>query len=238
MKILDMLRDEKDLEQWTGADDQEDLEPLLGRLLTYKDRSEGKFGNPVLFTSLNDERIQQQLTHRLLQLPDEPVQKVMLSGIPHEAGWFMLWQVAVGPSERDRLSVPIFINKAFVLRPLAGKKLWDAMLADETKITILSAEKFSPDLWRELYQRAEQYAENSFLQLKQDKEARAVEKHRRNLLALSIREQAAERIGIENIRAARLKAISEERRQTEAEYQQEMRIQPEFRLEMLLDITE
>ena len=238
MKILDMLRDEKDLDQWTGADRQKDIEPMLGRLFLWKNRSEGKYGTSGLFASLSDERVQNLLSNRLLQLPEEPIQNVVLDGIPHEAGWFMLWQVSAGPAERDRLTVPIFINKSFVLRPLAGKKLWEAMLRDDTKLTIIPAKELSSETWQELYQKAEYFAENIFLQLKQEKEQRAADKHKRKMLALSIREGAAERIGIANIRNARLNAIAEERKAVEAEYRQDKQIHPEFRLELILDIVE
>ena len=238
MKILDMLRDEKDLDQWTGADRQKDIEPMLGRLLLWKDRSEGKYGTSGLFASLSDERIQSLLSTRLLQLPEEPIQNVILDGIPHEAGWFMLWQVSVGPAERDRLTVPIFINKSFILRPLAGKKLWEAMLRDDTRLTIFPAKELSSETWQELYQKAEHFAENTFLQLKQEREQRAEDKHKRKMLALSIREGAAERIGIANIRNARLASLQDERKAAEAEYRQDKQIQPEFRLELILDIVE
>lgn len=238
MKILDMLRDEKDLDQWTGADRQKDIEPMLGRLLLWKDRSEGKYGTSGLFASLSDERVQSLLSTRLLQLPEEPIQNVILDGIPHEAGWFMLWQVSVGPAERDRLTVPIFINKSFILRPLAGKKLWEAMLRDDTRLTIFPAKELSSEIWQELYQKAEHFAENTFLQLKQEREQRAEDKHKRKMLALSIREGAAERIGIANIRNARLASLLDERKAAEAEYRQDKQIQPEFRLELILDIVE
>ena len=238
MKILDMLRDEKDLDQWTGADRQKDIEPMLGRLLLWKDRSEGKYGTSGLFASLSDERVQNLLSNRLLQLPEEPIQNIILDGIPHEAGWFMLWQVSVSSAERDRLTVPIFINKSFILRPLAGKKLWEAMLRDDTKLTIFPAKELSSETWLELYQKAEHFAENTFLQLKQEKEQRAEDKHKRKMLALSIREGAAERIGIANIRNARLASLLDERKAAEAEYRQDKQIQPDFRLELILDIVE
>ena len=238
MKILDMLRDEKNLDQWTGADLQKDIEPMLGRLLLWRDRSEGKYGTSGLFASLSDERIQNLLSNRLLQLPEEPIQNVILDGIPHEAGWFMLWQVSVGPAERDRLTVPIFINKSFILRPLAGKKLWEAMLRDDTRLTIFPARELSSEIWQELYQKAEHFAENTFLQLKQEREQRAEDKHKRKMLALSIREGSAERIGIANIRNARLASLLDERKAAEAEYRQDKQIQPEFRLELILDIVE
>ena len=253
MKILDMLRDEKDLDQWTGADRQKDIEPMLGRLLLWKDRSEGKYGTSGLFASLSDERVRNLLSSRLLQLPEEPIQNVILDGIPHEAGWFMLWQVSAGPAERDRLTVPIFINKSFILRPLAGKKLWEAMLRDDTRLTILQGvnascsadsslsqrkqDTLTPETWQELYQKAEHFAENTFLQLKQEREQRAEDKHKRKMLALSIREGAAERIGITNIRNARLASLLDERKADEAEYRQDKQIQPEFRLELILDIV-
>ena len=73
MKILDMLRDEKDLDQWTGADRQKDIEPMLGRCSCGKTVPEGKYGTSGLFASLSDERIQNLLSNRLLQLPEEPI---------------------------------------------------------------------------------------------------------------------------------------------------------------------
>ena len=79
---------------------------------------------------------------------------------------------------------------------------------------------------------------NTFLQLKQEREQRAEDKHKRKMLALSIREGGSGTDRHCKHPKRETCFTQDERKAAEAEYRQDKQIQPEFRLELILDIVE
>ncbi len=130
--------------------------------------------------------------------------------------------------------MPVFINEDGVLRPLAGKKIWEALLDSEKQISVSTANKLADEIWDTLYTAAQEYAYDTFLALKDDAEQRYKESYRKYMYALELRTEAAKKIGIENIRRHRVTQLMKEKTIKSMEYEASQKLCPEFRPVMVL----
>ena len=96
----------------------------------------------------------------------------------------------------------------------------------------------APNIPESDYQRLQEismdFAYNTFVELKERQEKRSKEQYEKYKYALSLRRDAAEHIGIDNIRRSRIAKLNQEEREIEAEYKKGGTILPDFRLMMLI----
>ena len=145
----------------------------------------------------------------------------------------MLWHLSVAANGDGGKTLAVFINDDGILRPLAGKRIWNALL-DETKS--ISASEGSPvDALQlaALKDAAQEYAYDSFQEMCAEYSRRIEENHIKYSYALSLRFEAAQRIGIENIRNHKLRSLTQEKEEMEAQYRLDKQICPDFHLELL-----
>jgi len=229
MRIKELIRDEKDLSALVGADTGLDLDDALRRLIRYYNDSQGAITPLTDSFTIADAAVARHLNKEIEYDSLAEVNSLSIDGFPNETGYFMLWDLSVSSDEQSRRIVPVFINDAFILRPLAGKKIWEAILDDGNVLTIAARKPLDANVWDKLREASQEYAYDAFIKLKDEAMNRHEENHRKYLYALNLRLDAATRIGIENIRNHKLAALESERAETEREYEAGKMLCPEFR---------
>lgn len=233
LRIKDLIRDDKDLTEYIGADTSFDIEAALRSMMAYYESS---IGNPVLpidTYGINDERIIKHLKKEIRQDEHSKLLSISIKDFPNEKGWFMLWHLSVAPDGAGGKTIPVFINENGVLRPLAGKRIWDAILDDQRVISVTEGATIASDALETLTKASQDYAYDVFSDMRFEYERKIEENHRKYDYALSLRFDAASRIGIENIRHHKLDSLAQEKEQMEVQYRQSKQICPDFYLELL-----
>lgn len=233
LRIKDLIREDKDLTEFIGADTSFDIEAALRSMMAYYESS---IGNPVLpieTYGINDERIIKHLKKEIRQDEHSRLLNISIRDFPNEKGWFMLWHLSVAPDGTGGKTIPVFINENGVLRPLAGKRIWDAILDDQRVISVSEGAAVTAEALDTLTKASQDYAYDVFSDMRAEYDRKIEENHRKYDYALSLRFDAASRIGIENIRNHKLNSLAQEKEQMEAQYRQSKQICPDFYLELL-----
>ena len=233
LRIKDLIREDKDLTEFIGADTSFDIEAALRSMMAYYESS---IGNPVLpieTYGINDERIIKHLKKEIRQDEHSRLLNISIRDFPNEKGWFMLWHLSVAPDGTGGKTIPVFINENGVLRPLAGKRIWDAILDDQRIISVSEGAAVTAETLDTLTKASQDYAYDVFSDMRAEYDRKIEENHRKYDYALSLRFDAASRIGIENIRNHKLNSLAQEKEQMEAQYRQSKQICPDFYLELL-----
>jgi len=119
--------------------------------------------------------------------------------------YFMLWVLSISNDPDDQRIIPIFINENFVLRPMAGKRLMDVFLDPNSRLTVSSVPNIDSETYVRLEKMAVEFAFDTFVEMKDKRIQKNQESYNKYMYALQLRTEAAEHIGIENIRASRLR---------------------------------
>lgn len=229
MRIKELIHEDKDLMGFVGADSGFDLDDAFRRLIRYYNNSQGI---TMLLTEnygIADAAIARHLNNETIFDNASAVNSLSIAGFPNEAGYFMLWELSVSDDKQSRRFLPVFINKSFLMRPLAGKKIWEAILDDSNTLSTVAGKPLDEAEWEKLREIAQEYAYDTFLKLKEETLNRHEETHNKYLYALNLRLEAAENIGIENIKSHKLAVLEQERIETEREHEAGKMICPEFK---------
>ncbi|OPX93592.1 MAG: RNA polymerase-associated protein RapA [Pelotomaculum sp. PtaB.Bin104] len=229
MRIKDLIKEEKDLASMIGTNSAFDFEAALRQMVTYYENYKGNPYLPIENFSINDPVIVDHLNKEIEQDWGGQLLNVSIKDFPHEKGYFMLWRISLTPDSQGQKIIPIFINQDFILRPMAGKKIWEAILDKDRVITVCEGEKIDIETQNKLRTASQEFAYDTFLTLKAELEKRNEETYRKYLYALNLRIEAAQRIGIENIRKHKLMALSREKAEIEANYQAGKKFCPDFK---------
>jgi SNF2 family DNA or RNA helicase len=229
MRIKDLIKEEKDLASMIGTGSAFDFEAALRQMVTYYENYKGNPYLPIENFSINDPVIVGHLNKEIEQDLGGQLLNVSIKDFPNEKGYFMLWRISLTPDSQGQKIIPIFINQDFILRPMAGKKIWEAILDKDRVITVCEGEKIDIETQNKLRTASQEFAYDTFLTLKAELEKRNEETYRKYLYALNLRIEAAQRIGIENIRKHKLMALSREKAEIEANYQAGKKFCPDFK---------
>jgi superfamily II DNA or RNA helicase len=229
MRIKDLIKEEKDLASMIGTNSAFDFEAALRQMVTYYENYKGNPYLPIENFSINDPVIVGHLNKEIEQDLGGQLLNVSIKDFPNEKGYFMLWRISLTPDSQGQKIIPIFINQDFILRPMAGKKIWEAILDKDRVITVCEGEKIDIETQNKLRTASQEFAYDTFLTLKAELEKRNEETYRKYLYALNLRIEAAQRIGIENIRKHKLMALSREKAEIEANYQAGKKFCPDFK---------
>jgi superfamily II DNA or RNA helicase len=229
MLIKDLIKEEKDLTSMIGTNSAFDFEAALRQMVTYYENYQGNPYLPIENFSINDPVIVGHLNKEIEQDLGGQLLNVSIKDFPNEKGYFMLWRISLTPDSQGQKIIPIFINQDFILRPMAGKKIWEAILDKDRVITVCEGEKIDIETQNKLRTASQEFAYDTFLTLKAELEKRNEETYRKYLYALNLRIEAAQRIGIENIRRHKLMALSREKAEIEANYQAGKKFCPDFK---------
>ena len=229
MRIKDLIKEEKDLTSMIGTGSAFDFEAALRQMVTYYENYKGNPYLPIENFSINDPVIAGHLNKEIEQDLGGQLLNVSIKDFPNEKGYFMLWRISLTPDSQGQKIIPIFINQDFILRPMAGKKIWEAILDKDRVITVWEGEKIDIETQNKLRTASQEFAYDTFLTLKAELEKRNEETYRKYLYALNLRIEAAQRIGIENIRRHKLMALSREKAEIEANYLAGKKFCPDFK---------
>lgn len=234
MQIRDMIHEEKNLKELVGKESSFDVETALKDMVTAYENSKG---NPFLAFdnySVNDERIVRHLKKEIYFDPSSPILNVSISDFPNERGYFMLWYLSVSPDGTDGKAIPVFMNENRIIRPLAGKRIWEAFLDKSRQITAESGKPIDAEILLLLTDASQEYAFDAFSEMKDAYDQKTEENYRKYKYALDLRIGAAGRIGIENIRRHKLESLKSEKENLEAAYRNSRAVCPDFHLELLV----
>ena len=233
-KYKDVIREEKDLSQLVGQGSDFDVETALRQMLAYYDSWQGRDLKLIDRIAITDSDIIQHLQTDVLQDRKSPLMSVGIQNFPNEAGYFMLWELSISNDPDDKRIIPIFINENFVLRPMAGKRLMDVFLDPNSRLSVSSVPNIDSDTYERLEKMAVEFAFDTFVEMKDKRIQKNQESYNKYMYALQLRTEAAEHIGIENIRASRLRKLAQEKANIEEAHKAGSQIYPDFKLAILI----
>lgn len=232
-KYKDVIREEKDLTKLVGTESNFDVDSALRTMLTYYECWQGHDPRLIDRISIADEEITQHLKTELVQDRTAPLMSIQIDNFPNEEGYFMLWELSISEKESGKRILPIFVNSAMVLRPMAGKRIMDVFLDGNSKLRVSSASNVDAEIYFKLEKSCMDFAYDTFVELKEKQTQQNEESFKKYMYALELRQEAAEHIGIENIRRSRLQKLQKEKANIEAQHRKGSQVYPDFRLIMM-----
>lgn len=229
-KYRDVIREDKDLTKLVGTESDFDVDSALRRMLTYYECWQGRDPHLIDLISIADEEITRHLKTELVQDRTAPLMSIQIDDFPNEEGFFMLWELSISEKESGKRILPIFVNSAMVLRPMAGKRIMDVFLDDHSKLKISSAPNVDENVYSELEKICMDFAYDTFVELKEKQIHQNEESFKKYMYALELRQEAAEHIGIDNIRRSRLDKLQKEMASIEALHKKGSQVYPDFRM--------
>lgn len=236
IQYKDIIHEDKDLTGLVGKESEFDVEDALRRLLTYNDAWQGNELTLLERIGVNDSRVTRHLKYDIVQDRLSPLLSISIRNFPNEAGYFMLWEISIGDEASDKRFIPVFINSNFVLRPLAGPKIMDRLLNPSSSLTVRSVPNLDENTYAQLETMSMDFAYDTFVKLKDAQAQRNKSSYDKYLYALQLRTEAAQQIGIENIRKARLARLAREKAAIESNYRKGKQMFPDFRLTLLVKL--
>ena len=232
-KYKDVIREEKDLTKLVGTESNFDVDSALRTMLTYYECWQGHDPRLIDRISIADEEITQHLKTELVQDRTAPLMSIQIDNFPNEEGYFMLWELSISEKESGKRILPIFVNSAMVLRPMAGKRIMDVFLDGGSKLRVSSVPNVDAAIYSKLEKSCMDFAYDTFVELKEKQMQQNEESFKKYMYALVLRQEAAEHIGIENIRRSRLQKLQKEKANIEAQHRKGSQVYPDFRLIMM-----
>ena len=233
-KYKEVIREEKDLAKLVGIESNFDVDSALRMMLTYYECWQGHDPRLIDRISIVDEEITRHLKTEIVQDHSSPLMSVQIADFPNESGYFMLWELSISDNESGKRVIPIFINDNMILRPMAGKRIMDVLGDAGSRLTVSSTRNISENIYSELEKMCMDFAYDPFMELKDKQIQQNQESYNKYMYALKIRQEAAEHIGIENIRRSRLKTLEKEKENIESEYKKGLQVYPDFRMIMMV----
>lgn len=229
--VQNVLHEEKTLETDAAAERQQhNFHMLLKEMLFEYETWKGN--NPDwrfdLELSVSDKHIQDILEMQQIWHPSQGVQTVHFPNIRTENGIFSLWEVSLGEDNADKRIIPFFMNEQGIYRPAASKLIWEELIKPESSIEVGTTQEFAAEKFDVLTSRAQEMATDAFLQMKASYEQRHEAEYQKRKRALILRIEAAQRIGIENIKNARISKLEAALREATIAYERKQEICPTF----------
>lgn len=233
----EIIREDKDLSGLVGVQSDFDVTAALGRAFAHYSTWRGGKATLPSGLTLDSPDAEKLLRASVVQDRGASILSVGIEDFPNEDGWFMLWELSISDDQRSTRVVPVFVNDALVLRPIAGKRIMDALLRPGARLDVRTAANADAETWERLEMLSQDFAYNDFKDLSERHEKATKENHDKYAYALKLRHEAAKRIGIENIRNSKLAKIDEERAAMEAAYAKERQVLPEFKCMLLVRLV-
>lgn len=229
----EIIREDKDLGELVGKESDFDVSAALGRAASYYGAWRGEQPKVPLGLSFDSDDAEKLLHASVAQDRDADVLSIGIQDMPNEDGYFMLWELSIADDDRATRVIPVFVNSNMVLRPVAGKRIMDALLDSGTRLDVATASNVDAATWAQLESMSQDFAYNDFVELSERHEKTTKDNHEKYAYALRLRRDAARRVGIENIRVSKLAKLDAEERDMELSYAKERQVLPEFRCMLL-----
>lgn len=233
LAVRDIIKDEKDLSTFVGTESNFDLENALKQMVTHYENYKGNPYLPIHNFSVTDSIITKHLNSDIEFDVKGKLINVSIKDFPNEKGYFMLWQLILTKDSQAQRVLPIFVNDTMLLRPMAGKKIWDALLDEKVGLSTNDRDEIDENIILELENISREFAYDTFVSLRNEFEKRNDETYRKYMYALELRIEAAKHIGIENIRSHKLNSLAKEKAEVERNFITGKQICPEFKLMFL-----
>jgi hypothetical protein len=230
----EIIREEKDLTELVGQESDFEVESSLRLMLAYYNSWQGVESTLIDRIGITDAEITKHLKTDIIQDRFSPILSVGIKDFPNEAGYFMLWELSISDEEADKRILPVFVNEVYVLRPMAGKRIMEQFLDANSKLTIRTVANLPSEDYQKLEKMSMEFAYDTFVELREKQLQKNQESYNKYKYALQLRTEAAERIGIENIRKSRKVRLLKEREEIEKAYEKGKQVYPDFRLSLLV----
>ncbi|MFA6670745.1 MAG: helicase-related protein, partial [Bacillota bacterium] len=232
IEIRDLIKDDKALELHRQKDiDRQRVSELLRRMyLNYKEwKGESIEDIEEADLSLGTGGIRRIMEQQPYWQKEDGAVTINIPGLPNEEGYWSVWELTIGPNERDKSIIPVFINTGGVNRPASATRIWDELIKPERDIEVRGVKPFGEGEYKMIYALAKEIAYNRFVEIGSRYEERNRAAYKKYLYALELRHQAAQRIGIENIRRRRIEQINSEKERMQAYYSKKIKPCPVFK---------
>lgn len=229
----EIIHEEKDLQKLVGQESDFDVDAALRLMLTYYNAWQGKESILIDRIGITDAEIRRHLNVDTIQDRMSPILSVGIADLPNEEGYFMIWELSISDEESSKRFIPIFVNKNFVLRPATGKRIMELFLDTNSRLMVSETQNLSAELYEKLEKISMDFAYDTFLELKGKQLQKNQESYDKYMYALQLRIEAADHIGIDNIRKARLQSLEKEREDIERIFKKGKQVYPDFRLSLL-----
>jgi superfamily II RNA helicase len=110
----------------------------------------------------------------------------------------------------------------------------EVFLDTGSRLTVKTTTNLSDEEYNQLEKLSMDFAYDTFLELKEKQLQKNLKSYNKYMYALKLRTEAAENIGIENIRTSRLLKLEKEKAAIESEFQKGKQVYPDFRLTLLV----
>lgn len=157
--------------------------------------------------TLDNEAVRAVIEDLPAEPPGRPVPRISVQQLPAGVeGVWSLWRIRMSTvRSADSRYMPLFVQNGRAFAPTA-RRLWDMIVAGEVK----TDGNYTLDAMRDLEQLAEAQAEPIYLELRDRHLQQLEQEGQRIAAAFDARRRAIGRIGLENVRRARLRRLEVE----------------------------
>ena len=232
LEIRDLIKDDKKLELHRQKDiDRQRVSELLRRMYANYKEWKGEIIKDIegLELSLGTGDIRRIMEQQPYWQEEDGAVIINIPGLPNEEGYWSVWELTIGPDDRDKSIIPVFINTGGVNRPASATRIWDELIKPVRDIEVRGVKPFGEGEYEMIFAMAKEIAYNRFVEIGSRYEERNRAAYKKYLYALELRLQAAQRIGIENIRKRRIEDINSEKERMQAYYSQKIKPCPVFK---------
>lgn len=187
--------------------------------------------------SVSDPDIRALLSLRQVWHPGQGLPVVRFPGLGVEEGILSLWEIALGEGNTDSKVLAFFVNAKGVHRPASSRILWDEMLKSGSRMEVVDTEAITEEAYNQVYEQAQDLATDAYLSLQSSYLRNNEDSYNKRQRALALRIEAAHRIGIENIRKARIARFEAEKASSQAELARKQDLCPRFTPMLIIRVT-
>ncbi len=225
----DVIREEKDLTENLYQSNGFSIDQALKSMLKNYDDWKGSKRITYDLLNLKDKEVEKHLIQDHEWHSDEPLPVINIHDYPNEPGYFSLWELAINDDEKSTRIIPIFINSNFVFRKLSGKKIWETLLKEYTKLTVSNNEIIDVETLSKVNEITLDQTYGDFEELKDKYLRRIEEEYNRYLYSLRLKMETASKIGIDNIKNSKIRKLNSEKMILKEKYEKQKNIYPVFK---------
>jgi len=229
VKIRDIIKDEKTLTPDSQFEKQQQAFHSVLRNMLAEYRDWKGYVTDSLFdleVSVSDPQIQMLLGDKIVWHQKDGMPVFEVSGVNTEEGIWSLWRIALSDGDKDQRMVSTFVNDSGVYRPAASKLLWDEMLRERITLHMRGSEVLDDEAYSAILARAAELTEDTFITMKNQYFSQHEQEYQKRCYALTLRIEAAGKIGIENIRQSRIRKLERQLQELQQEYGRQKSICP------------
>lgn len=221
----EIIRDEKDLFDEAYSESHFDLDINLKRILVYYEDWKGlNLGKKNL--SLKNPLIERHINGDLQWHILDSIPLISIKNFPNEDGYFSIWQISLGEETQYKQFIPLFLTKDMIFRPMSGRRIWDELYKEKENIELFGMTNLNTSLYEKIRNIVEEMAYDNFLELKNKYELKIKDNYRKYKHSIEIKKETALKIGIDNIRNSKLKALDRELIEIKKDYENKKELVP------------